>query len=79
MSSLEEELRYLKKDFIKLTTICPAAIDSGLSQAVETRFPRLLPILDVNRATDIMVDNILREDAFVIMPTGYKILYYILR
>ncbi|XP_015789331.1 epidermal retinol dehydrogenase 2 [Tetranychus urticae] len=79
MSALEEELRYEKKDYIKLTTICPAAIDTGLSAAVETRFPRLLPILNVQKAADIMIENILREEPFVIMPLGYKILYYILR
>lgn len=79
MSALEEELRYEKKDFIKLTTICPAAINTGLSKAVETRFPRLLPILDTQKAADLIVEHILKDDTFVIMPVGYKILYYILR
>lgn len=79
MLSLGEELFTLKKTFITLTTICPAAINTGLSKVVATRFPKLLPILEVDEATDYMVDAILREESLLIMPTGFRIMYCVLR
>lgn len=79
MSSLGEELLTLKKTFIKLTTLCPAAINTGLSKVVATRFPKLLPILEIDEATDIMVDAILREESMLVLPVGYRIIYYFLR
>jgi all-trans-retinol dehydrogenase (NAD+) len=78
MESLEDELRYFHKEYIKLTTICPAAIETGFSKTVETRFPRLFPVMQPDHAADAIIDSILREQRFLTIPFGYNVLYIIL-
>jgi len=80
MSALEAELHQMKKsEEIKLTTICPAAIATGLTQAIETRFPRIFPLLNPSSAAAMIVDSILRNDSLLVIPWGYRYLYAFLR
>ena len=75
MQALEAELYEMKKRGIKMTTICPAAIDTGLVKSIETRFPRFFPLLDTQTAARLIVDSILRNDHLLIIPPGYRYLY----
>lgn len=75
MESLTEELHQLKKNGIKLTCICPAAITTGLCRVIETRFPRIFPILEPAYAASLIVDSIRRNDFLLIIPPAYKYLY----
>lgn len=78
MEAMEDELRYFHKEYIKLTTVCPAAIETGLSKTVETRFPRLFPIMQPDHAAEAIIDAVLREQRFLIIPFGYNLLYTVL-
>lgn len=78
MESLEDELRCFHRTYIKLTTVCPAAIDTGLSKIVETRFPRLFPTMQPDYAAEAIIDAILREKQIITIPIGYSLLYTIL-
>jgi all-trans-retinol dehydrogenase (NAD+) len=75
MQALEAELHEMKKRSIRMTTICPAAIDTGLVKSIETRFPRIFPLLSTQTAAQLIVDAILRNDHLLIIPTGYRYLY----
>ncbi|RWS25417.1 17-beta-hydroxysteroid dehydrogenase 13-like isoform X1 [Leptotrombidium deliense] len=79
MEALDDELRVKQKNDIFLTTVCPSAIDTGLSTPRETRFPKLLPVMTVEYACKVIVDGILRDKRSIIFPTGFKLYYYILR
>ena len=75
MQALEAELHDMKKRGIKMTTICPAAIDTGLVKSIETRFPRIFPLLSTETAARLTVDAILRNQHMLIIPPGYRFLY----
>ena len=75
MQALEAELHEMKKRGIRMTTICPAAIDTGLVKSIETRFPRIFPLLNPSTAVGLIVDSILRNEHLLIIPPGYRLLY----
>lgn len=71
-------MKEFRKDYIKFTTCCPAAIETGLTKTLPNRFHRFLPVMQTEYAANKIVDCILRNDNFVIIPIGYSILYTIL-
>ena len=75
MQALEAELYETKQRGIRMTTICPAAIDTGLVKSIETRFPRIFPLLETATAARLIVDAILRNQHLLIIPPGYRYLY----
>lgn len=76
MESLSDELRQMGKGgLIKLTTVCPAVINTGLSRAVETRFPSLFPIMSTEYAARKIITAVLRNETFLVIPRGYRWLY----
>lgn len=79
MQSIESELHEMRKHNIYFTTICPAAIDTGLCRVIDTRFPRLFPILQPSTAANMTIDSILANEPFVVIPGGYRYLYALLR
>lgn len=80
MAALGAELHQMKKSKgITLTTVCPAAINTGLVNAIETRFPRIFPLLETSSAAAQIVDSILRNDSLLVLPWGYRYLYAFLR
>lgn len=86
MLSLAAELHEMRKlgpsggkPGIVLTTACPAAINTGLCKTIETRFPRIFPLLETPVAAKIIVDSILRNESQIILPWGYRYLYAFLR
>ena len=79
MQSLESELHEMRKKDIKFTTVCPAAIDTGLCRVIDTRFPSIFPILQPRHAAKMIVDAILRNESLLVIPWGYRYLYALLR
>ncbi|GIY19957.1 hypothetical protein CDAR_583731 [Caerostris darwini] len=76
MSALQEELSEIgREEQIQLTVICPSTMNTGLVQYPKTRFPSLLPILDVDKASDIVVTSILRNKRLVVIPTVVHVIY----
>ncbi|XP_015906213.2 short-chain dehydrogenase/reductase family 16C member 6 [Parasteatoda tepidariorum] len=74
MESLYMELHAAKKANIRLTTINPIIITTGLISNVRTRFPCLLPLMPVEETADVIVKSILREEEMVFIPTRSKYL-----
>lgn len=79
MQSIESELHEMRKKDINFTTVCPAAIDTGLCRVIDTRFPTLFPILEPSNAAKTIVESILRNESLVVIPLGYRYLYALLR
>jgi len=70
MSALQEELAETgKEDFIHLTTICPSTMNTGMVQNPKTRFPSLLPILDVEHVSEKVIRAVLQNKRLVVIPT----------
>ena len=81
MASLDKELfEHSKRDKIKITVICPLGISgTGVDIPTRTRFPRILPVMTLEYAVDLMMDAILKEQAMVVIPFTFKLLYYVNR
>ncbi|XP_054156994.1 estradiol 17-beta-dehydrogenase 11-like [Oppia nitens] len=81
MSSLRKELHELDKHTqIKLTTICPLGISgTGINIPTRTRFPKILPIMTLDYAVDLMLDAILKEDNLVVLPFTFKLIFFVYR
>ncbi|GIY16007.1 hypothetical protein CEXT_396791 [Caerostris extrusa] len=67
MEALSEELR-LKKSNVKLTTICPLTVNTGMNQNPITRCSWMMPIVGVEDAAHQIVDAIKRDDFIVTLP-----------
>jgi all-trans-retinol dehydrogenase (NAD+) len=53
---------------IRTTVVCPYYIDTGMFDGVQTRFPKLLPILDPDDVVERIVVAIERDRARLILP-----------
>lgn len=74
MESLYMELQALNKKNIRLTTINPIIITTGLISNVKTRFPCLLPLMSVQKTAEVVVNSILKEEEEVFIPARSKYL-----
>ncbi|XP_015906214.1 protein dhs-3 [Parasteatoda tepidariorum] len=78
MSALKEELYEMgREDQIEMTVICPTTINTGLVQKPKTRFPSVLPILEPDKVSDVVVNSVLRNKRFVVIPTFAHVIYKI--
>ncbi|XP_041361482.1 epidermal retinol dehydrogenase 2-like [Gigantopelta aegis] len=66
--SLRFELEALGKDGIHTTVVCPYYISTGMFSGVKTRFPRLLPIVTPDYATDKIMSAILCNQNVLCIP-----------
>ena len=58
---------------IRTTVVCPYYIDTGMFDGVQTRFPKLLPILDPDDVVERIVVAIERGRARLILPPLVRI------
>ncbi|XP_034981311.1 epidermal retinol dehydrogenase 2 [Zootoca vivipara] len=72
--SLGLEIVALRKTGIKSTIVCPFFINTGMFDGCQTKWPRLLPILDADYAAERIVSGILRNQVYVYMPRSVAIL-----
>lgn len=80
MLSLERELAQSDNgENIKMTTVCPAVLSKGLTSTglpyLSKWFPRIFPPVDVRTAALEVVERILREDDFVILPASFSLIH----
>ncbi|XP_042317171.1 epidermal retinol dehydrogenase 2-like [Sceloporus undulatus] len=68
LESLAFEMRAAGKEGIKTTIICPYYVDTELVTGVKTTRPLLLPILDVRYVGKKIVDGILKEKLYIVIP-----------
>uniref|UniRef100_A0A2K6EF47 Short chain dehydrogenase/reductase family 16C member 5 n=1 Tax=Propithecus coquereli TaxID=379532 RepID=A0A2K6EF47_PROCO len=73
--SLFIELSMLKKSEVKTTIVCPYFIKTGMFEGCTTKHPFLLPLLEQEYVAKTIVNAILEEQVYVIIP---KLLYFAL-
>ncbi|XP_043921483.1 epidermal retinol dehydrogenase 2 isoform X2 [Protopterus annectens] len=69
------EMLALGKNGIKTTIVCPYFINTGMFDGCTTKWPNFLPILDPEYASRKIVDAILREEVYLLMPRS---LYFLM-
>ncbi|KAM9166067.1 epidermal retinol dehydrogenase 2-like [Pangshura tecta] len=62
------------KTGIKTTIVCPYFINTGMFDGCKTKWPRLLPILDLDYAAEKIVSAIQREQVLLLMPRSMHLL-----
>ncbi|XP_060679383.1 epidermal retinol dehydrogenase 2 [Hemiscyllium ocellatum] len=72
--SVALELLVSGKNGVRTTMVCPYFINTGMFDGCKTKWPHLLPILDVNYAAKKITDAILRDQVLLVMPRS---LYFI--
>ncbi|XP_077391887.1 epidermal retinol dehydrogenase 2-like isoform X4 [Festucalex cinctus] len=68
------ELLATGKDGIKTTIVCPYFINTGMFDGCQTKWPRLLPILDPNYAAKKIIQAVLTDQIFLLMPKSMYII-----
>lgn len=73
--SIGLEMLALGKTGVKTTIVCPYFINTGMFDGCTTKWPRFLPILEPEYASKTIVDAILKEQVYLIMPRGLYIVF----
>ncbi|KAG1963506.1 epidermal retinol dehydrogenase [Pimephales promelas] len=68
--SIALELLVLKKEGIKTTIVCPYLINTQMFWGCQTKRPSFLPVLDQRHAAKQIVDVILREKTYLLLPSS---------
>ncbi|ROL48304.1 Epidermal retinol dehydrogenase 2 [Anabarilius grahami] len=72
--SMALELLAMGCDGVKTTIVCPFFINTGMFEGANTKFPRLMPILDPEYACRKIVDAVRREQVYLYMPRSVYII-----
>ncbi|XP_051990345.1 short chain dehydrogenase/reductase family 16C, member 5a [Xyrauchen texanus] len=72
--SVALELMGEGKDGVKTTIVCPYFINTGMFDGCKTKWPRLLPILDPDYVAKMIVNAILTDQVYVLLPKSLNIL-----
>ncbi|KAM4624156.1 epidermal retinol dehydrogenase 2-like [Polymixia lowei] len=62
------ELLATGKDGVKTTIVCPYFINTGMFDGCQTKWPRLLPILDPDYVAKKIITAVLTDQIFLLMP-----------
>ncbi|XP_076018392.1 short chain dehydrogenase/reductase family 16C, member 5a [Genypterus blacodes] len=62
------ELLATGKDGVKTTIVCPYFINTGMFDGCQTKWPRLLPILDPHYVAKKIIHAVLTDQVFLLMP-----------
>ncbi|KYO26071.1 epidermal retinol dehydrogenase 2 [Alligator mississippiensis] len=66
--SIDVEMHALKKTGVKTTIVCPYLIHTGMFDGCRSKWPHLIPSLDSEYAAEMIVNAVLREQVYLIMP-----------
>ncbi|KAM5314645.1 short-chain dehydrogenase/reductase family 16C member 6-like [Glossophaga mutica] len=66
--SLLFELKLVQKSNVKTTIVCPYFINTGMFDGATSKFPLLLPLLEQEYVAQRIVNAILEEQMYLIMP-----------
>ncbi|XP_078119746.1 epidermal retinol dehydrogenase 2-like isoform X1 [Sander vitreus] len=62
------ELLATGKDGVKTTIVCPYFINTGMFNGCQTKWPRLMPILDPDYVAKKIINAVLTDQVFLLMP-----------
>eukprot|EP00795_Rhopilema_esculentum_P008576 gene8576-14584_t len=65
--SLHLELKALNSN-VQTTVVCPYFINTGMFDGAQTRFPWLLPIMEPEFVVDKIIDAVLHNQEFLLLP-----------
>ncbi|XP_042353256.1 epidermal retinol dehydrogenase 2-like isoform X2 [Plectropomus leopardus] len=68
------ELLATGKDGIKTTIVCPYFINTGMFDGCQTKWPRLLPILDPHYVAKKIIDAVLTDQVYLLLPKSMYII-----
>ncbi|XP_069477175.1 epidermal retinol dehydrogenase 2 isoform X2 [Ambystoma mexicanum] len=69
------EMLDLGKKGVKTTIVCPYFINTGMFDGCSSKWPNLLPILEPEYAVKKIMDAILKEQVFLVMPRSLYIVF----
>ncbi|CAJ0920621.1 unnamed protein product [Ranitomeya imitator] len=69
------EMLALGKTGVKTTIVCPYFINTGMFDGCSSKWPRFMPILEPEYATKKIVDAILKEQVYLVMPRGLYLIF----
>ncbi|KPP73055.1 epidermal retinol dehydrogenase 2-like [Scleropages formosus] len=72
--SMALELLAMGKTGIKTTIVCPFFINTGMFDGCNTKWPRLLPILDPNYVVKKIMHAILTDQVYLLLPRSLYII-----
>nr|XP_020756471.1 short-chain dehydrogenase/reductase family 16C member 6 isoform X1 [Odocoileus virginianus texanus] len=75
--SLHFELTLLQKTNIKTTIVCPYFIQTGMFEGCSTKYPLLLPFLKQEYAAQSILNAILEEQLYLIIPKSLNIALFL--
>jgi len=70
--ALDMELRFRKKDGVKITTVCPFYIDTGMFRGVRSR---IISIIKPDDAVSQIMEAVLTNQTHLILPPLIKLFY----
>ncbi|TST47750.1 Epidermal retinol dehydrogenase 2 [Bagarius yarrelli] len=77
--SVALELIATGKNGIKTTIVCPYFINTGMFDGCSTKWPRLLPILEPEYVSKKIMNAILTDQTFLLMPKSMYLLMFLKR
>ncbi|KAJ8277655.1 hypothetical protein GJAV_G00078140 [Gymnothorax javanicus] len=72
--SVALELLATGKDGIKTTIVCPFVIDTGMFDGCNSKWPRMIPILNPNYVARKIVDAILTNQVYLLLPRSMYVI-----
>uniref|UniRef100_A0A1A7XNX3 Short chain dehydrogenase/reductase family 16C, member 5 n=2 Tax=Iconisemion striatum TaxID=60296 RepID=A0A1A7XNX3_9TELE len=68
------ELLATGKDGIKTTIVCPYFINTGMFDGCQTKWPRLLPILNAENVAKKIIHAVLTEQVYLLLPRSMYVI-----
>ncbi|NWW24286.1 RDHE2 dehydrogenase, partial [Falcunculus frontatus] len=75
--SIDMEMRTLRKTGVKTTIVCPYAINTGMFDGVETKWPHVLPILDPEYVAERIITAIRQNQEILMIPRVIYVLCFL--
>ncbi|XP_060723513.1 short chain dehydrogenase/reductase family 16C, member 5a [Tachysurus vachellii] len=75
--SVALELLATGKDGVKTTIVCPYFINTGMFDGCSTKWPRLLPLLEPEYVAKKIMNAILTDQTFLLMPRSMYLLMFL--
>ncbi|XP_019383133.1 PREDICTED: epidermal retinol dehydrogenase 2-like [Gavialis gangeticus] len=66
--SIDVEMHAQRKTGVKTTIVCPYLIHTGMFDGCRSKWPHLIPSLDSEYAAEMIVNAVLQEQVYLIMP-----------
>lgn len=80
MESLDKEIHDRgANEGVNLTTVCPSSMSTGMFQTFTSRFSWLLPVLTADSVAQSIIEAVLTDKTFVVLPAITLIFHRISR